>query len=50
MSVVLKRSASTVEPSARANVWLHIVWFAVAGLFVSILALTYGLDLSPGFF
>jgi ribose/xylose/arabinose/galactoside ABC-type transport system permease subunit len=28
----------------------QLVMFAAAGLFVSLLMLTYGIDLSPGFF
>lgn len=28
----------------------HAVWFAIAGLFVFTLLLTYGIDLSPGFY
>ena len=34
----------------RINVLKQLVLFAAAGLFVSLLMLTYGLDLSPGFF
>lgn len=29
---------------------VHAFWFIVAATFVAILLLTYGLDLSPGFF
>lgn len=48
MPVVLKRAppASTVANAALK----HVGWFCAAGLFVAILALTYGLDLSPGLF
>lgn len=34
----------------RINVLEQLVLFSAAGLFVSLLMLTYGLDLSPGFF
>ena len=34
----------------RINVLKQLVLFAAAGLFVSLLMLTYGSDLSPGFF
>jgi hypothetical protein len=29
---------------------VHLAWFAVAAAFLAILMLTYGLDLSAGFF
>jgi len=32
------------------DVLKQILLFAAAGLFVSVLMMTYGLDLSPGFF
>jgi len=52
MPVALKREEqaqpSVIAPAAKP--WMHVVWFAAAGLFVSILMLTYGLDLSPGLF
>ena len=40
----LSRAFTTME------VLKQLVLFAAAGLFVSLLLLTYGLDLSPGFF
>lgn len=36
--------------SSRAFDLKHAVLFAAAALFVFVLSLTYGLDLSPGFF
>jgi hypothetical protein len=36
--------------SPRAFVIRHLALFAAAALFVFVLSLTYGLDLSPGFF
>lgn len=36
--------------SSRAFIFKHAVLFAAAALFVFVLSLTYGLDLSPGFF
>jgi hypothetical protein len=50
MPVALKSPAIVTGASTRALPWMHLVWLAVAGLFVSLLALTYGLDLSPGLF
>ena len=49
MPIALKR-APIVSTEAAAATWTHVVWFGAAGLFVSLLALTYGLDLSPGLF
>jgi hypothetical protein len=36
--------------SSREFVLRHLALFAAAALFVFVLSLTYGLDLSPGFF
>lgn len=36
--------------SPRAFILKHTALFAAAALFVFVLSLTYGLDLSPGFF
>lgn len=41
---VIGRAANSTTPL------IHLIWFGVASLFVSILILTYGLDLSPGLF
>lgn len=49
MPVSLNR-AETLVTAKPVNAWSHVGWFVIAGLFVSLLALTYGLDLSPGLF
>jgi hypothetical protein len=36
--------------ASRPTVLVHLGWFAAAVLFVAILVLSYGLDLSPGLF
>jgi hypothetical protein len=38
------------KSSVEAEGLKNIILFCAAGLFVSILLMTYGLDLSPGFF
>jgi hypothetical protein len=48
MPVAQKAVVTTV--SARAFVIRHTLLFAAAALFVYLLSLTDGLDLSPGFF
>jgi len=48
MPVVQKAVVATVSP--RAFILKHTALFAAAALFVFVLSLTYGLDLSPGFF
>ena len=50
MPVALKRSEVSADLDTRPSPFTHLVWFVVAGLFVSVLALSYGVDLSPGFF
>jgi hypothetical protein len=50
MPVALKQAPSAIAPATPTSPWMHLVWFAAAGLFVSLLAMTYGLDLSAGFF
>jgi hypothetical protein len=39
-----------VANSPREFIVRHVAMFAAAALFVFVLSLTYGLDLSPGFF
>jgi hypothetical protein len=39
-----------VATSPREFIVRHLALFAAAALFVLVLSLTYGLDLSPGFF
>ena len=48
MRVAQKAGIATTSP--RAFILRHIALFAAAALFVFVLSLTYGLDLSPGFF
>ncbi len=48
MPIAQKAVVATV--SLRAFLLKHTALFAAAALFVFVLSLTYGLDLSPGFF
>ncbi|WP_299804808.1 hypothetical protein [Tardiphaga sp.] len=48
MSIVSERYQK--RAAARQSPLIHVVWFCLAGLFVSVLLAAYGLDLSPGFF
>ncbi|MCP3469636.1 hypothetical protein NLM33_04740 [Bradyrhizobium sp. CCGUVB1N3] len=48
MSVAQKAVIAT--QSSRGFILRHVALFAAAALFVFVLSLTYGLDLSPGFF
>ncbi|MCK1734902.1 hypothetical protein IVA79_13230 [Bradyrhizobium sp. 138] len=48
MPVAQKAVVATASP--RAFILKHTALFAAAALFVFVLSLTYGLDLSPGFF
>ncbi|MET0220848.1 MAG: hypothetical protein ABW213_09340 [Tardiphaga sp.] len=43
-------AAKSIEQAKSFSPWKHLAFLAAAGLFVSILLLTYGLDLSPGLF
>ena len=36
--------------SLSKRILVHLAWFIAAALFIGVLLLTYGLDLSPGFF
>jgi hypothetical protein len=44
------QKAVVVASSPREFIVRHVAMFAAAALFVFVLSLTYGLDLSPGFF
>ena len=44
------QKAVIAATSSRAFILRHAALFAAAALFVFVLSLTYGLDLSPGFF
>jgi hypothetical protein len=49
----LSRTRSTARRATTSwskRILVHLAWFIVAALFVAALLLTYGLDLSPGFF
>ena len=48
MPVAQKVVVASTSP--REFIIRHLALFAAAGLFVFVLSLTYGLDLSPGFF
>jgi hypothetical protein len=51
MPVTLIR-AQTVDPALPTHtpIWLQLVLFGGAGLLVSALVMSYGVNLSPGFF
>ena len=44
------QKAVVATASLRGVIVRHLALFAAAALFVFVLSLTYGLDLSPGFF
>ncbi|MGV7217164.1 hypothetical protein [Bradyrhizobium sp. UFLA05-112] len=44
------QKAVIATTSLRGFILRHLALFAAAALFVFVLGLTYGLDLSPGFF
>jgi VIT1/CCC1 family predicted Fe2+/Mn2+ transporter len=44
------QKAVVVATSPRDSIVRHLALFTAAALFVFVLSLTYGLDLSPGFF
>lgn len=48
--VPVGQKAVVVATSPREFIVRHLAMFAAAALFVFVLSLTYGLDLSPGFF
>jgi hypothetical protein len=48
--VALKRETAVIEPAVEVPAWMRLLLFGAAGLFVSTLLMTYGIDLSPGFF
>jgi hypothetical protein len=50
MPVALKQPTTALAHATDIPTWKHLVLFGAAGLFVSLLAMTYGLDLSPGLF
>jgi hypothetical protein len=51
MPVALKRPIIVAEEAPKSsNPLVQVAMFAAAGLFVCLLLMTYGLDLSPGLF
>lgn len=55
MPVALKQDKIVAQPTAMAPatsspIWVEVLLVGAAGLFVSVLLMTYGLDLSPGLF
>ena len=52
MDSLPRTTATTRQPTTSwsKRLLLQAFWFMVAAAFVGILLLTYGLDLSPGFF
>jgi sugar phosphate permease len=50
MTAIVQAMSRTVHSVREVHPLTQIAMFCAAGLFVSLLAMTYGLDLSPGFF
>ena len=50
MTAIAHRLSRAFVAASEIEVLKELVLFCAAGLFVSLLMLTYGLDLSPGFF
>ena len=50
MTAIARALSRAFVTIGRVDVLKQLVLFAAAGLFVSLLMLTSGLDLSPGFF
>lgn len=50
MTAIARRLSRAFVTASEIEVFKEFVLFCAAGLFVSLLMLTYGLDLSPGFF
>jgi hypothetical protein len=50
MTAFVQAVSRTVHSVREVQPLTQIAMFCAAGLLVSLLALTYGLDLSPGFF
>jgi hypothetical protein len=50
MTVIVQTMFRTVHSVREVHPLAQLAMLCAAGLFVSLLALTYGLDLSPGFF
>jgi hypothetical protein len=50
MTAIARRLSRAFVAASEIEVFKELVILCAAGLFVSLLMLTYGLDLSPGFF
>jgi hypothetical protein len=50
MAAIFQTVFRTVHSVREVHPLKQLLMFCAAGLFVTLLALTYGLDLSPGFF
>jgi hypothetical protein len=50
MTAIVQTVFRTVHSVREVDPLTQLAMLSAAGLFVSLLALTYGLDLSPGFF
>lgn len=50
MTAIVQTVFQTIHSVRDVHPLTQLAMFCAAGLFVSLLALTYGLDLSPGFF
>jgi len=50
MTTIARALSRALFTITRVTVLKQLLLFAAAGLFVSVLMMTYGLDLSPGFF
>jgi hypothetical protein len=50
MTAIAHALSRALRSAAEVDILKQIALFCAAGLLVSLLCLTYGLDLSPGFF
>jgi hypothetical protein len=50
MPVAIKLPVAAVDAYLPSKSWMHLISLGAAGLSVYLLALTYGLDMSPGLF
>jgi len=50
MTAIARALSRAVVSVNRTEVLQQLLLFGLAGLFVSVLMMTYGIDLSPGFF
>ena len=50
MTAIARALSRAFATAAEVETLKQLLLFCLAGLFVSLLLLTYGLDLSPGFF